>query len=536
MSHTFFSVHTYLIFNAALVMSYIFIRCVINLPFVSKPLSQTHKLYFTRHSIAIIIFIFLSMPLLSSLWPSAYTTNFQIESFVKKASADFLTRQNSANLQMAKINSNPEFLNIGLFLFMILCLGSCFNFFKYITQILNLKKAQNNAVCSHQIKNIQISISQTAESPYCWSLFHNHYVIIPSSYLDNAQALKLALRHELQHIRQGDTVWLHVLALLHCINYWNPFIKLWIKFFDELQEFSCDEKVVLRKKTSPVDYAQCLVNAAQQQGSIPSATLGIQGLAQSLIYRRVNMLFNYRKKETKKLSLISAYIISFFAAVSTAYAVNSAPLNTTLSQQQIENLIKKSHFDSSFQVAATPEVVQQLNAILSSETARTQMRDSIERMQQYQPVIQGGLKKRSMPNELLAVPLVESGYRALDQSKNPVLAAGIWQIIPETAKRFGLILNEHRDDRLDTRLSTTAALSYLQENHGQFKDWSLAVMAYEIGEKQTAELIEKTGSKKIWNLAHSEHAPKNLSNFMATFQAELIIMQNPSLIASTTTY
>jgi soluble lytic murein transglycosylase-like protein len=135
-----------------------------------------------------------------------------------------------------------------------------------------------------------------------------------------------------------------------------------------------------------------------------------------------------------------------------------------------------------------------------------------------------------MPNELLAVPLVESGYKPLDQSKNPVLAAGIWQIVPTTAKLFGLIINTTRDDRLNTSLSTKAALAYLNATHTQFNNWRLAIIAYEIGEDTTKKLIKKVGSRDAWVLARSTIAPKSLKKFLAMFDAELIIMYNPSLI------
>jgi membrane-bound lytic murein transglycosylase D len=151
-------------------------------------------------------------------------------------------------------------------------------------------------------------------------------------------------------------------------------------------------------------------------------------------------------------------------------------------------------------------------------------------MKKYQPFIQEELQKKGMPKDLLAVPLVESGYRPLDQSKNPVLAAGIWQIIPETGKRLGLVINENQDDRLDTALSTKAALTYLNANHEQFNDWRLAVIAYEIGENNTDQLIQKTGSRDAWVLARSSDAPESLKKFIAMFDAALIIVHNPSLI------
>jgi soluble lytic murein transglycosylase-like protein len=93
-----------------------------------------------------------------------------------------------------------------------------------------------------------------------------------------------------------------------------------------------------------------------------------------------------------------------------------------------------------------------------------------------------------------------------------------------------LIINDKRDDRLDTQLSTKAALAYLQQTHEQFGNWKLAFVAYEIGEKNTDSLIKEIKSRDAWALARSPSAPKSLKKSIAMFDAALIIMHNPSLI------
>ncbi len=174
------------------------------------------------------------------------------------------------------------------------------------------------------------------------------------------------------------------------------------------------------------------------------------------------------------------------------------------------------------------EVIAEINNIRDSKQARSYMISSLDRMKKYKPYIEAQLKNNDMPNNLLALPLVESGYNA--DEKSAMLATGIWQFIPSTAKRFDLTVNSQRDDRLDTQLSTQAALSYLKTLHSQFHDWKLAVIAYEIGEKNTEQLIHATGSRDPWVLAQSPSAPKELKKFIPMFDASVIIMNNPELV------
>src|SRR5450631_2212930 len=86
-----------------------------------------------------------------------------------------------------------------------------------------------------------------------------------------------------------------------------------------------------------------------------------------------------------------------------------------------------------------------------------------------------------MPLEFALLPVVESAYEPFAYSVSR--AAGLWQFIPDTGRRFGLKQNWWFDGRRDVIESTRAALDYLQALHDQFDgDWLLAIAAYNVGE------------------------------------------------------
>lgn len=233
---------------------------------------------------------------------------------------------------------------------------------------------------------------------------------------------------------------------------------------------------------------------------------------------------------TKKWSLAGACFIASLFISTTVYAAHGVKKETPLTNAEVQKLINQSHFDKSFQISATPEVVSELNHIRSNQHAVSAVTESLVRMKKYQGYIQTQLTKNNMPHELLAIPLVESGYQPLPPNVNPVKAAGIWQIIPGTAEKYGLVINDKRDDRMNTELSTQGALQYLSALHGQFNNWGLTVVSYEIGENQTQKLVQNTGSKDVWVIAGSPKAPKSLKEFVAGFDAALIIIKNPQVL------
>lgn len=529
------SFHSYLLVNGAIAATYIIIRPVFRLSFFNKKISRFQRLTFIRYLFFSVVASFFLMPVIALLVPFTHNSSFHLEPIIKNVSEDLLQNFTGIVTQQNRIVFTHLPLPIGNILIILLLIGFCFFLSRYIKNILILLEIKKSAFCHHKINNVNILFSQTTELPFCWSFIQNHYIAIPNIFLEKGSELQLVIRHELQHIRQHDTYWVHFIMAVKLFCFWNPFIKLWEIWLDELQEFSCDESIILCKKTSPATYAECLINAASNSLSNranPQGALGIHNLSKLILYRRISMLFNYRRTKTNRISILLAYFISFFIIASSAFAVNGLSSLAPLSINQLETIIKQSHLDKGFQISATSEVLSEVNNIRSSDQARLYMRESLQRMKQYQPIIQSELKKHAMPEELLAVPLVESGYQQLDQAKNPFLAAGIWQFVPKTAERFNLVVNSQRDDRFDTTLSTKAALAYLLELHDHYKDWKLAIIAYEYGEKLTDGFISTTNSDNAWVLARSPSISKkmNLEKFVSMFDATVIIIKNPSLV------
>ena len=100
------------------------------------------------------------------------------------------------------------------------------------------------------------------------------------------------------------------------------------------------------------------------------------------------------------------------------------------------------------------------------------------------------LERRDMPREIALLPIVESAFDPFAYSHGR--AAGLWQIIPGTGRRFGLKQNWWYDGRRDVIESTRAALDYLEFLANRYDgDYELAVAAYNSGEGTVDRALRK---------------------------------------------
>ncbi|MBS1806643.1 MAG: efflux RND transporter permease subunit [Acidobacteria bacterium] len=122
------------------------------------------------------------------------------------------------------------------------------------------------------------------------------------------------------------------------------------------------------------------------------------------------------------------------------------------------------------------------------------------------------LREENVPPELLAVALVESGFNP--QALSPKGARGIWQLMPDTARRYGLTVAEIEDHRTHPEHSTRAAARYLRDLYQQFGDWKLALAAYNWGEGNLQRVINRTGLRDFDELARRGLLPLETRNYV----------------------
>jgi membrane-bound lytic murein transglycosylase D len=145
----------------------------------------------------------------------------------------------------------------------------------------------------------------------------------------------------------------------------------------------------------------------------------------------------------------------------------------------------------------------------------------IGRSVMYAPFIEKVLQENDMPIELFYLCLVESQFNT--RTVSYAGAAGLWQLMPETARLMGLKVNSYIDERFDPYKSTEAAVKYLKYLHTQLNDWGLAIAGYNMGPGRISNLIKEGKGSNFWELR--SYLPRETQNYLPAFIASNYLMQ-----------
>ncbi len=144
----------------------------------------------------------------------------------------------------------------------------------------------------------------------------------------------------------------------------------------------------------------------------------------------------------------------------------------------------------------------------------------------YRELMRRTLRKRGMPEDLIWLAMIESGFDPL--ARSVAGAMGLWQFMPDTARAYGLPIDRWADERLNPEASTEAAADFLGDLHRRFGSWELAIAAYNMGYWGVAGSERKYNTNDFWVLSRLEAGlPWETTLYVPKILAAAIIGRNP---------
>src|SRR6185503_12883427 len=170
-------------------------------------------------------------------------------------------------------------------------------------------------------------------------------------------------------------------------------------------------------------------------------------------------------------------------------------------------------------------VVRYLEYYKNNPRGRTMVQSWIRKSGRYGGSIRRVLREQGLPEDIVWLALVESGFDPTIQS--PAGAAGLWQFMPEGARIYGLAVDRWIDERLDPERATVAAARYLADLRQRFGGWELAFAAYNMGYGGLLASIRKYNTNDFWELSRLEAGmPLETALYVPKIVAMAIVSRN----------
>lgn len=145
----------------------------------------------------------------------------------------------------------------------------------------------------------------------------------------------------------------------------------------------------------------------------------------------------------------------------------------------------------------------------------------IKEYNKLKPLMEPVLKEYGVPEDFIFLAAAESGFRNV---VSPSKAVGVWQLLEETGKIYGLEINGEVDERYHFEKSTAAACKYLKQAYEKFGSWTMAAASYNMGMSGLSETSRKQKATDYYDLMLNTETSRYVFRILALKE----IIRNPA--------
>jgi len=228
---------------------------------------------------------------------------------------------------------------------------------------------------------------------------------------------------------------------------------------------------------------------------------------------------NIRKRH---LTLIAVFAVIFIAGFTSAVHMRGvfSDIGKVILGVFNVNLKNKNQFN----IIACNDAVKKFIKLYKNN-GRNFFKKALSLSTRYIPHIQNIFEKYKIPKEIAYLALIESGFNSKATSR--AYAHGMWQFMYTTGLGYGLKINYWVDERRDFTRATHAAAKYLSDLYLTFKDWHLALAAYNSGAGYIKMQLHYNKVKDFWALYNKGKLYQETMEYVPRFIAAVIIARNP---------
>jgi membrane-bound lytic murein transglycosylase D len=206
---------------------------------------------------------------------------------------------------------------------------------------------------------------------------------------------------------------------------------------------------------------------------------------------------------------------------------------------QDQLILKVTRIFGECELAAPPEYIKEVSRFIAQWQSTSRYEAALKRAREggYMQRIVTSFAARNLPPQYFYLALQESNFvtNAVGPPTRWGIARGMWQFIPETGRRYGLIIAGNQDERLDWERATTAAARYIKDIYATDAEASgLLVMAsYNWGEHRVIDIVrtlpKNPKERNFWQLLAKRKIPEQTYNYVFSIVSAAVIGENPRL-------
>lgn len=177
-----------------------------------------------------------------------------------------------------------------------------------------------------------------------------------------------------------------------------------------------------------------------------------------------------------------------------------------------------------FKVPITRSALKYVRFLTRTNRGRDLFTSWLKRSGRYADMIQQHLREKHLPEDLIWVAMIESGFDPA--IKSPAGAMGLWQFMRSTGEVYGLEVNRFHDLRKNPIVATRAATHHLRDLYQRFGSWDLAFAAYNMGYEQLLDRIDRYGTTDFAELARQRALPSETAAYVPKIVAAALVANN----------
>lgn len=235
-----------------------------------------YRFSFSAEQSLIFCFIGLAVlaPIVARFAPMLLPTNFNITDWLVSWYLGGGVQMSAREFQTV-ISAKSSFIeqilrpNHVLSLIFAALMGLAFTYFvvRLARSVFGLASILRHSYVIHKNGRVHIVASDQVSVPFTTLGLRHYYVVVPITMLSHSEQMRIAIAHEIQHIRHGDVAWEYIWSVLHPLLFWNPAFLMFRKRLNILRELICDAALLQRTSFSKRRYCETLISVARSMST-----------------------------------------------------------------------------------------------------------------------------------------------------------------------------------------------------------------------------------------------------------------------------